>query len=221
MFTGLVEGTGEVDNLTARGGEASLTISAPLLLDGTGVGDSISINGVCLTVAEMRPPLFSFDVSGETLSSTNLGKLRRGDKVNLERALRLGDRLGGHFVTGHVDGLGKLVKKEPAGSSTLLAVQSAEALIPYIVEKGSIALDGISLTVNRCSGPVFEVNIIPHTLKHTTLNAKKVGDTFNLETDLIGKYVARFLEVWRQQGNVKKGKELTLNFLEQHGFLKP
>ena len=221
MFTGLVEGTGTVDNLSARGSEAILTINAPLLTNGTRVGDSISINGACLTVTYMRPPLFNFDVSGETLSSTNLRQLKRGDRINLERALRLGDRLGGHFVTGHVDGVGKLIRKEPAGSSTLLAIQSAETLAPYMVEKGSVALDGISLTINRCRGFIFEVNIIPHTLEHTTLNAKKVGDTFNIETDLIGKYVARFLDARQEQRSEKKREELTLNFLEQHGFIRP
>jgi riboflavin synthase len=221
MFTGLVEGTGTVDNLSVRGSEAILTINAPLLTDGTRIGDSISINGACLTVVEMHPPWFSFDVSGETLSSTNLGQLKRGDRINVEQALRLSDRLGGHLVTGHVDGVGRLVRKEPAESSTVLSIQTPENLAPYMVEKGSVALDGISLTINRCRGFIFEVNIIPHTLERTTLNDKKMGDTFNIETDLIGKYVARFLAAQQERDSGKKREELTLSFLEQHGFLRP
>jgi riboflavin synthase len=220
MFTGLVEGTGKVESLSTRGNEASLNINALLLNDDTQVGDSISINGVCLTVTEMSPPLFRFDVSGETLSNTNLGLLKRGDRINLERALRLSDRLGGHLVTGHVDGVGRLVKKEPSGNSTILAIQAPKNLILYIVEKGSVALDGISLTVNRCQGSIFEVNIIPYTLQQTTLNTKKVGDTLNIETDLIGKYVARFLAVRGDAAAGKKKEELNLSFLEKHGYLK-
>jgi len=167
----------------------------------------------------MKPPLFQFDISGETLSSTNLGLLKHGDPINLERALRLSDRLGGHLVTGHVDGVGRLVRKDSAGNSTILAVQAPGNLIQYIVEKGSVALDGISLTVNRCHTSTFEVNIIPHTLEQTTLNSRKVGDAINIETDLIGKYVARFMTAGGDMQTGEKKEELSLSFLAKHGYL--
>jgi riboflavin synthase len=219
MFTGLIEGTGKVESLSIRGSDANLSINAPLLSCDTRIGDSICINGVCLTVTEMKPPLFQFDISGETLSSTNLGLLKHGDPINLERALRLSDRLGGHLVTGHVDGVGRLVRKDSAGNSTILAVQAPGNLIQYIVEKGSVALDGISLTVNRCHTSTFEVNIIPHTLEQTTLNSRKVGDAINIETDLIGKYVARFMTAGGDMQTGEKKEELSLSFLAKHGYL--
>ena len=222
MFTGLVEGTGIVERLLTSGVGARLTVNAPFLTGGAQLGDSISVNGACLTVVEMRGSMFTFDVSLETLSSTTLGGLARGERGNLERALRLTDRLGGHLVTGHVDGKGRLVKREPSGSSVVLSIEVGAGLIPYLVAKGSVALDGISLTVNRCRGKVFELNIIPHTFEKTTLNQKKVGDELNIETDLIGKYVARLLAARSESpesGAKPNEKDINIEFLGKHGFL--
>ena len=203
MFTGLVEGVGEVREIRHEGGDLSLSILPLFEASDMGVGDSVSVDGVCLTVTDIEQGIFRVDVSGETLSRTTLSRLTRGDRVNMERALRFSDRLGGHLVSGHVDGVGRIIKREQKKNSWLLGIGIDENLSKYTIEKGSIAVDGISLTINRCRGTAIEVNIIPQTGKETTILKKKVGDLVNVETDLIGKYVERFFK--RDKGSRPEG----------------
>ena len=199
MFTGIVEGLGQVQKIYPKGGGLGLAIKPPFRLDGTQIGDSIAVNGACLTVTSLKGDLFEVDVSYETLRRTTLGKLKVGEAVNLERALRLGDRIGGHLVTGHVDGVGRILNREDRGAFIFLAVEAPEEVAHYLVEKGSVALDGISLTVNRVRGLVFELTIIPHTAEITTLKFRKPGDEVNLEADLLAKYVEKFLRPYQKE----------------------
>ena len=193
MFTGLIQGLGKVKDIRRIREEMSLTIVPPFDVSDCRVGESISVNGVCLTVTGKQGQALTVDVSAETMSRSTLGQLRAGDEVNLERALRLSDRLGGHLVTGHVDGVGKILIKEQRERSWLFRIGIERALGRYTIEKGSIALDGISLTINDCQDTYFEVNIIPQTAQETTILRKKVGDLVNVEMDMIGKYVEKFL----------------------------
>ncbi len=189
MFTGLVEGQGEVLRIEKERDKALLSIKPGFPWEERNLGESIAVNGVCLTVTAWMGNSFSVDVSEETLTRSDLGGLKVGDRVNLERALRLSDRLGGHWVTGHIDGTGRIVQKEIRESFFLLKISFSDSLRPFIVEKGSIAVDGVSLTVNRVGEKDLDLTIIPHTGAQTTLAEKKIGDEVNLETDLIGKYV--------------------------------
>ncbi|MFH2127364.1 MAG: riboflavin synthase [Pseudomonadota bacterium] len=193
MFTGLVEGLGRVGRITPQGPDSVLSISAPWPSGQTVLGESIAVNGACLTVTRISGDGFTVDVSAESLARTTLGRLRPGDQVNLERAMQLGDRLGGHLVTGHIDCVGVLRKLEQVGGSTRIEVGLPPEQLRYVVEKGSVALNGISLTVNWVGPESFGLNIIPHTMDATTLHLAKQGDSVNIETDLIGKYVARLL----------------------------
>ena len=211
MFTGIIENTGAVKRITRKGEDALLVIDTSLNLDDIKVGDSIAVNGACLTVTEKTDRSFSADVSAETLARTNLKLLKSGDKINLEKSLRMNSFLGGHLVLGHVDGLGKIQGKINKANSLQFCVEIDTELGRYIVEKGSVAVDGISLTVNRCEKNRFYVNIIPHTARNTTLEFKKVADLVNIETDIIGKYVEKFLN---------PGKGIDMIFLAEHGFLK-
>jgi len=211
MFTGIVENAGAVKRITRKGEDALLVIDTSLNLDDIKIGDSIAVNGACLTVTEKTDRSFSADVSVETLARTNLKLLKSGDRVNLEKSLRMNSFLGGHLVLGHVDGLGKIQEKINKANSLQFGVEIDTELSRYIVEKGSVAVDGISLTVNRCEKNRFYVNIIPHTARNTTLEFKKVADLVNIETDIIGKYVEKFLN---------PGKGIDMNFLAEHGFLK-
>jgi riboflavin synthase len=185
------------------------------LADGLRVGDSIAVDGACLTVTALRGDGFTSDLSGETLKRTTLGRLRAGSRVNLERPLRLGDRLGGHLVTGHVDAVGQVVDRIPQGDGEFWRFRFPQDLMPLLVLKGSIAVDGISLTVAELSGDAFGVALIPHTLHHTTLGGKRVGDPVNLEADLLGKHVARLLA--GRLDSLGQGG-LNLAFLKEHGF---
>jgi riboflavin synthase len=218
MFTGLVEGIGTVKGLSREGADMSLTLSPHFHWADTKVGDSISVNGVCLTVTKLKAESFCVDVSGETLLRSTLSHVKQGDKVNLERALRLSDRLGGHLVLGHVDGVGRILKKEQKQRSWFLRIGLDPALSKYIIEKGSIAVDGVSLTVNQWDQSGFEVNIIPQTGLETTLLNKKVGDLVNVETDLIGKYVEKFLAGEKSPGNKKNTSFIDEDMLRKHGF---
>jgi riboflavin synthase len=211
MFTGIIENAGAVKRITRKGEDALLVIDTSLNLDDVKVGDSIAVNGACLTVTEKTDRSFSADVSAETIARTNLKLLKSGDRVNLEKSLRMNSFLGGHLVLGHVDGLGKIQEKINKANSLQFCVEIDTELGRYIVEKGSVAVDGISLTVNRCEKNRFYVNIIPHTARNTTLEFKKVADLVNIETDIIGKYVEKFLN---------PGKGIDMNFLAEHGFLK-
>jgi riboflavin synthase len=215
MFTGLIEGIGEVKGITKSGEDIVLTLSPLFDVSDCRVGDSISVDGVCLTVTEIKKGCLSMYVSKETLSVSTLGHLKQGDGVNMERALRLSDRLGGHIVSGHVDGVGKLLAKEKREGSWFLRVGIAEGLSRYMINKGSVAVDGISLTINDCQTTYFEVNIIPQTVKETTLLKKKVGDRVNIEADVLGKYVERF---FTRGGNAKGTSGIDRNLLRKHGF---
>ncbi len=192
MFSGIVAALGRISKIDKREGGVRLGISAARLgMDDVAIGDSIAVNGVCLTVVVKGATSFEADVSAETLACT-VGIDAAGE-VNLEKALRLSDRLGGHIVSGHVDGVGEVVKFEPAGESMLLRIRAPDALARYIARKGSIAIQGVSLTVNNVDGPEFEINLIPHTVSVTTLKLLKPGSRVNLEVDMIARYVERML----------------------------
>jgi riboflavin synthase len=210
MFTGIVEGLGKVKRLTMKGADAVLEIEALIDLNDIALGDSIAVNGACLTVTARNQNIFNTDVSAETLSITNLKRLHTGDKVNLEKSLRVGGYLGGHFVLGHIDATGRILSQTQKSGSLILAVEIDDRFSRYIVEKGSVAIDGISLTVNKFEKGRFYVNIIPHTADKTTIVMKKEGDWVNIETDILGKYVEKLLH--SPQGIDK-------DFLAQHGFL--
>ncbi len=211
MFTGIIEGIGVVKKITTKGEDALLEIDTSMNLDDIKTGDSIAISGACLTVTEISDRGFIADVSAETLAKTTLESLKRGDKVNLEKALRLNSFLGGHLVLGHVDGVGSICERLEKSNSIIFGVEIDKQLSKYVVQKGSIAVDGISLTVNRCEKNRFYVNIIPHTARATTLESKRVRDPVNIETDILGKYIEKLLN---------PDKEIDMAFLSEHGFLK-
>ena len=212
MFTGIIQTVGRVARLEPRGGDVRLAIdTAGLDLADVQPGDSIAVSGVCLTAVALEPHGFAADVSNETLSLTTLGQLKAGDLVNLEKALRLADRLGGHLVSGHVDGLGKVVSITPDGRSQRWTFELPAALVRYIAAKGSVCIDGTSLTVNEVAGSRFGVNLIPHTVEHTAFHARRVGDAVNIEVDVIARYVERLLS----SGEAPKLDEA---FLRQHGY---
>ncbi len=219
MFTGLIEGTGTLLRMDRNGPDARMVIQAHFDMGRIVLGESISVDGACLTVTSFQGNVFSVDVSAETLSRTTLGRKLPGKRLNLERALRLGDRLGGHLVSGHVDALGKLKEKTREGKSWRLSFQVPRELDRYIIEKGSIAINGISLTVNGCGAGSFHVNVIPHTARETTIDELQTGDEVNIETDLMGKYVEKMLLAWKPEGT-SPGREsgIDLAFLAKHGF---
>jgi len=226
LFTGIIEELGTLRQITRGSASARLKIEARRVLEGTRAGDSIAVNGVCLTVTALDKSSFVADVMAETLAKTNLGQLTPGGRVNLERALRLGSRLGGHLVSGHIDGVGTIIRREPHDIATLLTVGAPAGVLRYIIKKGSVAIDGISLTVINFNDSSFQVSLIPHTAALTTLGFKRPGDTVNLEADLIGKYVERLL-LRREAGGAGESVEdggsekggLSLKFLAEHGFI--
>ena len=220
MFTGLAEGMGRIKNIRRMQDHMQVCIAPLFEMTECKLGDSVSVSGVCLTVSQMERGALYMDVSGETLSRTTLGSMGQGDHVNLERALRLTDRLGGHLVLGHVDGIGKILKKETRQNSWFLKIEIDEALSRYIIEKGSIAVDGISLTINACEKTFFEVNIIPHTGTQTTLLKKNVGEPVNIETDLIGKYVEKLLSTQTTERKDTKSSGIDLETFLKYGFGK-
>lgn len=206
MFTGIVEEVGEV----ALVYPTRLCIRCSKVLEGTNVGDSISVNGVCLTVVNVSKEMFSADVMPETMRVSSLGSLRTRDRVNLERSMSMRDRFGGHIVTGHVDGIGRIVDILPCGNAVVINVLVASSLVRYIIAKGSVSLDGISLTVVSVGSDRFSVSVIPHTMSKTCLGYKKVGDILNIECDVVGKYVERFVR------GCDSG--VTYEFLVENGF---
>jgi riboflavin synthase len=199
MFTGLVESLGTVCRLDSEGAGRHLVIAEPGLALQLVLGESVAVNGACLTVVEREGETFGFQVSPETLQRTNLGEVAVGHTVNLERSLRLGDRLGGHLVQGHVDGLGRIARREREGDWQVVWFACPAELAAQMVSKGSVAVDGVSLTVVNVSHDGFSVALIPHTLAMTTLGRKTIGDTVNLETDLLAKYVWKYLQTTRGQ----------------------
>ncbi|AHF06892.1 riboflavin synthase [Desulfitobacterium metallireducens] len=216
MFTGIIEELGTVADLQILPDAAYLTINAHKVLIETQIGDSIAVNGVCLTVVKLQETQFTVDVMAETLQKTNLDELVRGSQVNLERALQLSTRLGGHLVSGHVDGIGTIYKKTKIGIAEVFEIKASPSLLQYILPKGSVSIDGISLTIVKVDQRSFSVSLIPHTRQETTLGFKGVGSRVNLETDLIGKYVAQFLG---SQPALEVRKDISVEFLAQHGFL--
>jgi riboflavin synthase len=192
MFTGIIEGMGSITAVRSVGQARRLAITADYGLEGTRVGDSISVSGACLTAVMISGKRFEVDVSPETVARTTFGVVRAGERVNLERALRFSDRLDGHLVSGHIDGIGTIKAIVTKANATILTIGVEAALSRYMIEKGSVAVDGISLTINQCTANRFEVSIIPHTWLATTLRLKKIGAAVNIETDIIGKYVERF-----------------------------
>ncbi|MBM7555520.1 riboflavin synthase [Halanaerobacter jeridensis] len=215
MFTGIVEELGEVKNIKRSSQSIILTIKAEKVLEDIKIGDSIATNGVCLTVTDFSENEFEVDVTPETMRKSSLGELSIRDKVNLERALRLKDRLGGHLVSGHIDGTGKIAEKKREDNAILITIRPEPKLLKYIIAEGSIAIDGISLTVAKLTQDSFTVSIIPHTNEVTTLSSKKVGNIVNLETDMIGKYVERMMEFEEEQENT----DIDMKKLRDNGFL--
>ena len=220
MFTGIIEGLGTIKAIMPMAGGSRMRIQADFPIEGLKIGDSIAVSGACLTAVTFERQTFEVDVSPETMGKTTLGQAKVGDKVNLEQALRFGDRLGGHLVSGHIDGVGVIRDKRPAANAVIFAFEVPESLARYIVAKGSIAVDGISLTVNACDRTSFEVSIIPHTAKVTTVGFKKVGDRVNIETDMIGKYIERFTRPFTEGRQKDSGRSsVSKALLAETGFM--
>jgi len=215
MFTGIIEGTGKVIRSEHQGQGRRLSVVLPPDLTGVQPGDSISVNGVCLTAAAIKGQRVELDLSPETLQKTTLPEIREGDLVNVERALTWSGRLGGHIVTGHIDGVGVMTAKEKERDFLRITIRVPQTAVRYIVQKGSVAIDGISLTVNGIANDTIQLMIIPFTLEKTTLPYRGVGDRANVEADIVGKYIERLMEA----GNRKK-EGVDLSFLAEHGFIK-
>ncbi|MEW5867282.1 MAG: riboflavin synthase [Bacillota bacterium] len=228
MFTGIVEAVGTVSDVIRRGEALQLRIVVHGITRGGGpdsafsgvaVGDSVAVNGVCLTVAGLDGDGgFLVYAMPETLKRTTMPRLRPQDRVNLERALKLDDRLGGHLITGHVDGVGYLEKRESVEEGSLITIKAPASVMRYVVEKGSIAVDGVSLTVASCTEQGFTISVIPHTASVTTLGSKRIGEPCNLEGDIIGKYVEKLLRPYLEQRKAASSSSLTLDFLRALGY---
>ncbi len=221
MFTGIIHGQGEITTLRSSGSEMRLAVRTFFALDNVRIGESIAVNGVCLTVESGTNQTFTAYASAETMQCTNLGLLHIGGRVNLERALAVGDRLGGHIVSGHVDCLAKVASIEHVGQSRCIRITFPSQYAPEILAKGSVTLDGISLTVNACGSTFLEVNVIPETWAVTTVGQWSVGSTVNLETDIIGKYVRHMLKPWHNDTsvNTENSQTVTEALLQEHGFI--
>lgn len=218
MFTGLVAELGTVTALKPLKQSYNISVKADKVLTNLKIGDSIAVNGACLTVVKINGNEFTADVMPETVKLTNLRNLKNGDKVNLERTLRLCDGLDGHIVSGHVEGIGIIVSKKAEGIAEIVTIKTPTELLKYIIKKGSIAIDGISLTVTEVTDSSFSVSLIPHTAKETTLGFKKPGDEVNLETDIIGKYVEHLLN-FKTSAKAENKNNLTKTFLFENGFI--
>lgn len=214
MFTGIVEEVGQVKAI----GNGTLQIQATKVLEAVKLGDSIAINGICLTVTGFNSHSFQADVMPETIKRTSLGELKLGSPVNLERALTLSSRLGGHIVSGHIDGTGRIVSLKEDKNAILMKIQADGAILRYIVEKGSVALDGISLTVVQVGSRDFTVSLIPHTRQVTNLSVKGEGSLINIENDVVGKYVAKLLQPADESAGVAAQSSITMDFLKENGF---
>ncbi len=221
MFTGIIEGFGTISGIKPSGQSRRMAINADYELDNTKIGDSIAVNGACLTVVSFSGKRFEVDLSPETVAKTTLGKAKIGDRLNLERALCISDRIDGHLVSGHIDGIGKIKSRKTEENAIIITFNIPESVSYYIIKKGSVAVDGISLTVNECDHESFQVSIIPHTAKLTTLGFKKISDSVNVETDMIGKYVERFVTQTKASGNEKKTEKssVDMQLLARTGFI--
>ena len=218
MFTGIIWGVGQIAAMDRRGSETRFTVRPSFALADYALGESIAVNGVCLTVETFGAGWFTAYASAETMSVTNLGALRVSSTVNLERALAMGDRLGGHLVSGHVDCLAEVLSIRQAGQSRIFKLGFPSAFAAQVIPKGSVALDGISLTVNDCGQDYLEVNIIPATQRETTISGWTPGQRVNMETDVIGKYVQRMLAPWNEGRPQPASSSITPDFLKEHGF---
>ncbi|MBI4124744.1 MAG: riboflavin synthase [Deltaproteobacteria bacterium] len=216
MFTGIIEGTGRIKSVKKVPQGMQIEVETHFDLERSNVGESIAVNGCCLTITSRLGTSFWADVSAETLDKTTLGDLSEGSAVNLERPLKMGERLGGHLVQGHVDGIGSVEAIQAAGEAREIRIQSPQKLACYLVEKGSIAVDGVSLTINQVERETFSVMIIPHTQMKTTFHGLKTGNRVNLEVDIIGKYVAKLTHFDSEE--YQKGTKITQEFLKKHGF---
>lgn len=217
IFTGIIEELGVVKSIAINGASGCITIKAKKVLEGTQLGDSIAVNGTCLTVTSINSDGFSADVMAETVKRTSLSQVGKGDLVNLERAMILNGRFGGHIVSGHIDGTGTITKYTKEENAIWVTIKAPDEILDLIVEKGSICIDGISLTVAIVSDQDFQVSIIPHTAKETTLIHKKVGSLVNLENDIVGKYIKKLMEN-NQEEQAKKASGLTMEMLEEYGL---
>jgi len=220
MFTGLIEEIGKISKITKGNNSYQFSIQAKTILDDLKVGDSVATNGACLTVISKNETQFTVDIMTETVKRTNFSQLKLGDFVNLERALCLSDRLGGHLVSGHIDGTGKISSIKKEDIATIFSIEASKELLDQILNKGSVAIDGISLTIIAVGDKEFQVSIIPHTSQETTLLKKQIGDFVNLETDMIGKYVLHFLNTNKKENlNTAKTSKINMNFLTENGYL--
>jgi len=215
MFTGLIEEIGHITGIVKGRNSYQFVIKAHKVLADSKIGDSICTNGACLTITQMTQSEFTVDVMSETVMMTNFKELKNGSPVNLERAMQLSDRLGGHLVSGHIDGVGRIISMDKDDIAWRIKIEADEDLISHILDKGSIAVDGISLTVAKVFSSSFEISIIPHTALETTLLQKKVTDTVNLETDMIGKYIFKFLD----KSKTNNSPSVTMDLLQKNGFL--
>lgn len=218
MFTGIIEGLGTIKSIHPSGQGCKMTIFSDFVLERTKIGDSIAVNGACLTAVKIDKQTFEVDVSPETLSISTLGKAKIGSTVNIERALRLSDRLDGHIVSGHIDGMGHIVGRKNVSNAIIITIGVSPGLSRYMIKKGSVAVDGVSLTINNCTEKNFDVSIIPHTAKLTTVGIKKIGEPVNIETDMIGKYVEKFITKGAE-GNNAPESSINMQFLAKSGFL--
>lgn len=216
MFTGIIEEKGNVMGIVSGSNSGEIRIKASKVLEGSAIGDSIAVNGVCLTVTKFLPDGFTADVMPETLRRSNLGSLRSGDPVNLERAMAADGRFGGHIVSGHIDGTGRIIQMKREENAVWVTIEAGKDILALVVEKGSITIDGISLTVAAVSDSEFKVSIIPHTGQETTLLGKHQGDIVNLETDIIGKYVQKLMGGRHES---RPESKVTMDFLAENGFL--
>jgi len=220
MFTGIIEEVGKITAVTKGQRSSQLWVQGAVIIDDLKLGDSVAVNGVCLTVSQLRGNKWMADVMSETLSRSNLGDLKGGSAVNLERAMPANGRFGGHIVAGHIDGTGHIVKSTKDDNAVIFEIGAPPKILRYIIEKGSIAIDGISLTVIGMTADSFKVSIIPHTVKQTILGIKKAGDPVNLENDLVGKYIEKLLvnPAPKTDRNQEKSAGLTIDFLTEAGF---
>ena len=221
MFTGIIEGLGTIAGIRSSGQGSRLTVEADFSLDQTKIGDSISVSGACLTAVKIDGKRFEVDVSPETLQITTFGQAKVGERLNIERALRLSDRIDGHLVSGHIDGVGIVKKREYLSNAIIVTIGVDESLTQYMIAKGSVAMDGISLTINARESDSFSVSVIPHTAQLTTIGFKNKGDRVNIETDMIGKYVERFISgsPGRSKENHSKQGSIDHAYLVKTGFI--
>lgn len=218
MFTGIVEETGILRGLARGARSCIITVECEKVLEGSRIGDSIAVNGICLTVTGMSKNSFTADVMNETLQRSSLGQTRPGDPVNLERAMAADGRFGGHIVSGHIDGTGVISDIRNDDNAVWYTVKADPAILRYIVEKGSVAIDGISLTVARVDSESFQVSVIPHTRAVTALSVRNVGSAVNLENDIIGKYVEKLMQPYSGSAEPEYSRGITMEFLAQNGF---